>query len=186
VARREDPTARRQRLLSVDRAKSAFLYEKVYCARGDMENRIKECQHDLFADRMPAATIRVNQLRLWFASMAYLLMCALRRIALAGTALVDATCATIRLRVLKIGALVTTSVRRVKNSARDIVPAAGDVRLRARTIMRRVALTLPSSAPQQQRISTERPTRTQPRSITHGRRHRTHQLADRPPRGQDY
>lgn len=100
--------------LSIDRAKTAFLYEKVYCARGDMENRIKECQRDLFADRMPAATIRVNQLRLWFASMAYVLMCALRRIALAGTALAEATCATIRLRLLKIGALVTTSVRRAK------------------------------------------------------------------------
>ena len=57
---------------------------------------------------------RVNQLRLWFSSMAYVLMCALRRIALAGTQLANATCATIRLRLLKIGALVTTSVRRVK------------------------------------------------------------------------
>jgi len=100
--------------LPLDRAQPRMLYEDVYCARGDMENRIKECQRDLFADRMPAATIRVNQLRLWFAAMAYVLMCALRRIALAGTQLANATCASIRIRLLKIGALVTTSVRRVK------------------------------------------------------------------------
>src|SRR3954466_15967906 len=61
------------------------LYEKVYCARGDMENRIKETQGDLFADRTSAATMRANQLRLWFASMAYVLMCALRRIGLPHT-----------------------------------------------------------------------------------------------------
>ena len=100
--------------LALDRAKTRFLYEDVYCARGDMENRIKECQRDMFADRMPAAAMRVNQLRLWFSAMAYVLMCALRRIALAGTQLANATCATIRLRLLKIGAQVTTSVRRVK------------------------------------------------------------------------
>ena len=61
------------------------LYEDLYCARGEMENRIKECQLDLFADRTSAATMRANQLRLWFASMAYVLLCALRRIGLAGT-----------------------------------------------------------------------------------------------------
>ena len=82
--------------------------------RGDMENRIKECQGDLFADRTPAATMRANQLRLWFASMAYVLMCALRRIGLAGSELARATCGTIRLKLLKIGAQVTISVRRVK------------------------------------------------------------------------
>src|SRR6266568_1479172 len=60
-----------------------YLYEKVYCARGEMENRIKECQLDLFADRTSTATMRANQLRLWFASMAYVLLCALRRIGLA-------------------------------------------------------------------------------------------------------
>lgn len=90
------------------------LYEQLYCARGDMENRIKECQLDLFADRTSAATMRANQLRLWFASMAYVLMGALRRIGLAGTQFARATCGTIRLKLLKIGALVTTSVRRVK------------------------------------------------------------------------
>src|SRR4029077_5402885 len=56
------------------------LYEDIYCARGNMENRIKECQLDLYADRTSAATLRANQLRLWFASMAYVLICALRRI----------------------------------------------------------------------------------------------------------
>jgi hypothetical protein len=61
------------------------LYEKIYCARGEMENRIKECQLDLFADRTSARTMRANQLRLFFASMAYVLVCALRRIALQHT-----------------------------------------------------------------------------------------------------
>jgi Transposase DDE domain group 1 len=92
------------------------LYEEVYCARGDMENRIKECQLDLFADRTSAATMRANQVRLWFASMAYVLLCALRRIALQHTQFAKATCGTIRLKLLKIGALVRTSVRRIKFS----------------------------------------------------------------------
>jgi hypothetical protein len=68
--------------LSSEDAAPQPLYEEIYCARGDMENRIKECQLDLFADRTSAATMRANQLRLWFASMAYMLLCALRRIAL--------------------------------------------------------------------------------------------------------
>jgi hypothetical protein len=91
-----------------------LLYEKIYCARGDMENRIKECQLDLFADRTSAATMRANQLRLWFASMAYVLLCALRRIGLSHTQFARATCGTIRLKLLKIGALVRLSVRRIK------------------------------------------------------------------------
>jgi len=90
------------------------LYEDVYCARGDMENRIKEAQGDLFAGRTSAATMRANQLRLWFASMAYVLICALRRIGLAHTQFAEAACGTIRLKLLKIGALVRISVRRVK------------------------------------------------------------------------
>ena len=89
------------------------LYEVIYCARGEMENRIKECQLDLFADRTSAATMRANQLRLWFASFAYVLLCALRRIGLAHTQFATATCGTIRLKLLKIGALVRVSVRRV-------------------------------------------------------------------------
>jgi hypothetical protein len=90
------------------------LYEQVYCARGEMENRIKECQMDLFADRTSAWSMRANQLRLWFASMAYVLVASLRRIGLQATDLADATCGTIRRKLFKIGALVTISVRRIK------------------------------------------------------------------------
>ncbi len=90
------------------------LYEDIYCARGEMENRIKECQINLFADRTSTATMAANQLRLWFSSMAYVLVNSLRRIALQTTDLADATCGTIRLKLFKIGALVTISVRRVK------------------------------------------------------------------------
>ena len=99
--------------LSAEDAAPQPLYEEIYCARGDMENRIKECQLDLFADRTSAATLRANQLRLWFASMAYVLLCALRRLALQQTQFAKATCGTIRLKLLKIGALVRTSVRRI-------------------------------------------------------------------------
>jgi hypothetical protein len=98
------------------------LYEKVYCARGDMENRIKECQLDLFADRTSAATMRANQLRLWFAAMAYVLVCALRRIALRHTQFAQATCGTIRLKLFKIGALVRVSVRRIKIAMASACP----------------------------------------------------------------
>ena len=100
--------------LSREEHEGRHLYEKLYCARGDMENRIKECQLDLFADRTSSRTMRSNQLRLWFASMAYVLVCALRRIALVHTQFARATCGTIRLKLLKIGALVRTSVRRIK------------------------------------------------------------------------
>jgi len=98
------------------------LYEVIYCARGEMENRIKECQLDLFADRTSAATIRANQLRLWFAAMAYVLLCALRRIGLAHTQFADATCGTIRLKLLKLGALVRISVRRIKFAMASACP----------------------------------------------------------------
>lgn len=98
------------------------LYEDIYCARGEMENRIKECQGDLFADRTSAATLAANQLRLWFASMAYVLLCALRRIGLAHTQFADATCGTLRLKLLKIGALVRISVRRIKLAMASAYP----------------------------------------------------------------
>ena len=104
--------------------KARYLYEKVYCARGDMENRIKECQLDLYADRTSTATMRANQLRLWFASMAYVLLCALRRIGLHETQYAKATCGTIRLKLLKIGALVRVSVRRIKVAMATACPAA--------------------------------------------------------------
>ena len=108
--------------------KAKDIYEKVYCARGDMENRIKECQLDLYADRTSAATMRANQLRLWFYSMAYVLLCALRRIGLHDSDLAQATCGTIRLKLLKIGALVRISVRRIKIAMASACPAAADWR----------------------------------------------------------
>lgn len=89
------------------------LYEKLYCARGDMENRIKEQQLGLFADRTSSATLRANQLRLWFSSVAYVLLETLRRLGLRETDLAKAQCTTIRTKLLKIGALVSLSVRRV-------------------------------------------------------------------------
>jgi len=98
------------------------LYEKTYCARGEMENRIKECQADLFADRTSTATLQANQLRLWMASMAYVLVESIRRLALKKTQLAQATCGTIRRKLFKIGALVTISVRRVKIACATACP----------------------------------------------------------------
>ena len=100
--------------LTADQIDARVLYEELYCARGVMENRIKECQLDLFADRTSTATMCANQLRLWFAPLAYVLIDHLRRLALAGTALANATAGSIRLKLLKIGARVTISVRRIK------------------------------------------------------------------------
>ena len=111
-----------------------FLYEAVYCQRGEMENRLKECQGELFADRTPAPTMRANQLRLWLASFAYILMCAVRRIGLPGTKMERATCGTIRLQLLKIGALVTISVRRVKLAFASACPAREDFALAQRRL----------------------------------------------------
>jgi Transposase DDE domain group 1 len=108
--------------LSSSECEARCLYEELYCARGEMENRIKECQLDLFADRTSAATMRANQLRLYFASMAYVLLCALRRIGLKHTQFAKATCGTIRLRLLKIGASVRTSVRRIKIAMASAFP----------------------------------------------------------------
>jgi hypothetical protein len=90
------------------------LYEYIYCARGEMENRIKEQQLDLFADRTSAASMRSNQLRLYFSSLAYVLLQHLREFGLRGTELARAQCGTIRLKLLKIGALVSVSVRRIR------------------------------------------------------------------------
>jgi len=106
-----------------------ILYERLYCARGDMENRIKECQLDLFADRTSAASMRANQLRLWFASLAYVLISALRRKALAHGPLAKATCATIRAKLLKIGAQVRISVRRIRIAMASGYPYAAEFQL---------------------------------------------------------
>ena len=105
-----------------DQYQARALYEKLYCARGEMENRIKECQLDLFADRTSTRTMRANQLRLWLSAMAYVLISALRRIALATTRFADATCGTIRLKLFKIGAQVRISVRRIKFSMASAFP----------------------------------------------------------------
>jgi hypothetical protein len=112
------------------------LYERVYCARGEMENRIKECQLDLFADRTSAATMRANQLRLWFASFAYVLLCALRRIGLAFTQFAPASCGSIRLKLRKIGALVKISVRRIHVAIASACPYQHEFAL-AHALLRR-------------------------------------------------
>ena len=98
------------------------LYEELYCARGDMENRIKEQQRDMFADRTSAATMRANQLRLYFASFAYVLMHGLRRLGLAGTRMARAQCATLRVKLLKIAARVRITARKVWLSFSSVSP----------------------------------------------------------------
>ena len=108
--------------LSPERLGARALYEDFYCARGDMENRIKEQQLDLFADRTSAATMRANQLRLYLSSSAYMLMHALRRLGLKQTPLARAQCQTIRLKLLKIGAQVRLTVRHVWISMSEAYP----------------------------------------------------------------
>lgn len=103
---------------------ASSLYEDIYCARGDMENRIKEKQLMLFADRASSAKMRANQLRLYFSSIAYVLMQALRRIGLSGTKMEKAQCETIRLKLLKIGAQVKITVRKIWVSYADGYPYA--------------------------------------------------------------
>jgi hypothetical protein len=104
------------------------LYEKVYCARGDMENRIKEQQLYLFADRTSAATMRANRIRLWFASLAYTLLHLLRHLGLKGTSLARAQCHMIRLKLLKIGARLRVTARRIWISFTEACPYAGVLR----------------------------------------------------------
>jgi hypothetical protein len=118
--------------LSRQAHQARHLYEKLYRARGEMENRIKECQPDLYADCTSAKTMRANQLRLFFASIAYVLLCALRRIGPAHIQFVRASCGTTCLKIPKIGALVRTSVRR--NQARHALgpPLSGRVPHRPR------------------------------------------------------
>ncbi|HEY5441328.1 MAG TPA: transposase [Gemmatimonadaceae bacterium] len=99
--------------LPIAAVEARALYEDRYCARGEMENRIKEQQLMLFADRTSAATMRANQLRLYYSSLAYVLLHALRRLGLVGTDLARAQCQTIRLTLLKIGARLRVTVRNV-------------------------------------------------------------------------
>jgi hypothetical protein len=111
--------------LSPEQMAAQELYEKGYCARGDCpENRIKEQQLDLFADRTSTGKMWSNQLRLYFSSMAYVLLQTLRRTALAGTELEKAQCGTIRLKLLKIGAQVRVTVRKIWISLSGAYPYA--------------------------------------------------------------
>lgn len=108
--------------LGPEQWEAQVLYEKLYCARGDMENRIKEQQLDLFADRTSMSSMRGNQLRLWIASLAYVLVAELRRVGLAGTQLARAQAGTIRTRLFKLAGRVTISVRRVLVSFSEVFP----------------------------------------------------------------
>ena len=99
--------------LTPKQAAAQHLYETIYCARGEMENRIKEQQLGLFADRTSTALLRSNQIRLYFSSIGYCLLETLRRLGLAGTKMARAQCTTIRLRLLKIGARIRITARKV-------------------------------------------------------------------------
>ena len=102
------------------------LYEDFYCARGDMENRIKEQQQDLFADRTSTHAMASNQLRLWFSAFAHLMLSQLQAIALPGTRLEKATVGTLRLRLFKIAARVKVSVRRIRFELAEGCPDQDD------------------------------------------------------------
>jgi hypothetical protein len=111
--------------ISSEEKEARTLYEDFYCARGDMENRIKEQQLGLFADRTSTAWMRSNQLRLYFSSFAYILMQKLRQLGLKGTELAQAQCETIRLKLFKIGAQVAVTVRKVWISFSESYPYLG-------------------------------------------------------------
>jgi hypothetical protein len=108
--------------LSAEECAAQTLYEQKYCGRGDMENRIKEQQRMLFADRVSCSTMRANQVRLYLSTVAYLLMRALREFGLQDTELAPAQCDTIRLKLLKIGAVIRVTVRKVWVSLSEAYP----------------------------------------------------------------
>ena len=110
--------------LAPRQAAAKRLYEQLYCARGDMENRIKEQQLGLFADRTGSHTMRANRLRLYFASFACVLMRGIRRLGARGTELARAQCRTLRLKLLKVGARVRITARRVWLSFSESWPHA--------------------------------------------------------------
>lgn len=112
--------------LPAHRGGAQHLYEKLYCIRGEMENRIKEQQLGLFADRTSTTTMQANQLRLYFSSFAYVLMQGLRRLGLEGTHLAKAQCTTIRVKLLKIGMRLRISVRKVWLAFSESYPYASD------------------------------------------------------------
>ncbi len=111
--------------LAPRQAAAKRLYEQLYCARGEMENRIKEQQLDLFADRTSSHTMRANQLRLYFTSFAYVLMQGIRRLGARGTDLARVQCCTLRLKLLKVGARVRITLRQVWVSFSESWPYAG-------------------------------------------------------------
>ncbi len=126
--------------LSIEAMAPRRLYEDFYCARGDMENRIKEQQLDLFADRTSTHSLHSNQIRLYLSSIAYCLLVALRRLALAGTEMAHAQCGTIRLRLLKIGAQVRLTARKIWISMAAGHPAAAIFAIAHRKLMGAIPL----------------------------------------------
>jgi Transposase DDE domain group 1 len=132
--------------LPAERFAAQALYENMYCARGEMENRIKEQQLCLFADRTSCRTMRANQLRLWLSSAAYVVLQALRQHGLQGTPLAQARCDTIRLKLLKIGAVVRVTVRRVWFSLAESCPYQ-EVFAQVYHNLRRWTLLPPQAAP---------------------------------------
>jgi hypothetical protein len=126
--------------LRIGEMESRSLYENFYCARGDMENRIKEQQLDLFADRTSTHALHSNQIRLYLSSIAYCVLVALRRLALAGTEMAQAQCGTIRLRLLKIGAQVRITARKIWISMAAGHPAAAVFATAHRKLMQAIPL----------------------------------------------
>jgi hypothetical protein len=121
--------------LPIEEMDARSLYEDFYCARGEMENRIKEQQLDLFADRTSTSWLHSNQIRLYLSSIAYCVVAALRRLALVGTDMARAQCGTIRVRLLKIGAQLRITVRKVWISMAAGHPAAAVFAAAHRTLM---------------------------------------------------
>lgn len=111
--------------LAASEFEKRYVYEELYCARGEMENRIKEQQLDLFGDRASCHTFRGNAIRLWFAMAAHLLVVTVRRVGFAGTELARAQAETLRNKIFKIGALVSVSVRRVYVRLSSAFPRKG-------------------------------------------------------------
>jgi hypothetical protein len=132
--------------LSATEYAAQALYEREYCARGDMENRIKEQQLFLFAYRTSCATMRANQLRLLLSAVAYIVMRALRQFGLPQTELAKAQCDTVRLKLLKIGAVVRISVRRVYVSLSESYPFR-DTFLQVYENLRSAVLAVPAAIP---------------------------------------
>jgi hypothetical protein len=110
--------------IPIEQMEARNLYEDFYCARGDMENRIKEQQLDLFADRTSTHALHSNQIRLYLSSIAYCMLVALRQLGLKGTDMAQAQCGTIRVRLLKIGAQIRITARKIWISMAAGHPAA--------------------------------------------------------------